>query len=426
MSVLQENVISTLKEHILVDGFHHVMDFERSHGSWLVDKVDGKEYLDCFGQFASLALGYNHHSLLRNKYRLTNAALHKIVNSDLYSVEYASFVDKLFKFALPDYFKYSFFIEGGAPAVENALKVAFDWKAKRMGYKIEDEFMPNYLNVIHFDGCFHGRLGYSIGLTKTGKLKNGLFPNLNWPSIVAPHTTNDNVEEREKLSLNQAKDAFLKNKIAAIILEPQMGEGGNYMFRKEYIQQLRELADENDSLLIFDEVQTGMGASGKWWLHEHYGVEPDIMVFGKKMQVCGITATTKNLDKIPDHCFKQSGRINSTWGGNIVDMVRAEIIIDTIVAENLIENTAKVGRHLISELNVLSQEFPEITNVRGIGTLVAIDFPTTERRNEVLEKLRPYMVILGCGSRSIRFRPALTFSENDAAQAIDFFRAALV
>lgn len=418
-------VIDTLKKYILVDGYHHVMDFEKSHGSWLVDKNDGKEYLDCFGQFASLALGYNHPALIKNKDRLVNAAMCKIVNSDLYSEEYASFVDKFFKVALPPYFKYGFFVEGGSPAVENALKVAFDWKAKRMGYKVDDDYIPNFLEVIHLNECFHGRGGYTMSMTKTGKLKTGLFPNFDWPAITNPKATADNVEELEKQSLEQAKQAFLKSKIAAIILEPQMGEGGNHMFRKEYIYALRQLADENDCLLIFDEVQTGLGASGKWWCHQHYGMAPDIMVFGKKMQVCGIVATDK-LDSVPNHCFKQSGRINSTWGGNIVDMVRAEIIIDTIVEEKLVKQTADVGEFLKDELHYIALQSKAITNVRGVGTLLAFDLPTKEDRDRVLKQLNEKMVILGCGDRSIRIRPALTFTRDDACAAINIFKEVLM
>ena len=413
MNTHAHDVHTTLGEHILTDGLHHVIDFEKSQGSWLYDKASGQKYLDCFGQFASLALGYNHPSLLEAKDRLTNASMCKVVNSDLYSEEYASFVKALFGRALPNYFKYGFFIEGGALAVENCLKIAFDWKAKKEGLS---DAQAQDLDVIHLRHAFHGRSGYTMSLTNTGPLKTDLFPRFNWTRIPSPARHLPNAIELERLAYEMIKHACRKGNVAAILVEPMQGEGGNNLFRTDFFLHLRKFANDYGALLIFDEVQTGFGGSGKWWCHEHYRHQPDLMAFGKKSQVCGVAATSR-LDGVKDHCFKQSGRINSTWGGNIVDMVRAEIIIETIEKENLLQQATEVGAHLQNGLKEL-----DLSNVRGLGTLVAFDMSSTEERDKMLSRLRKNMVILPCGDRSIRFRPALTFTQEDADQAIEFIR----
>ena len=426
MSVTANNVRNVLGKHILTDGLPQIIDFEKSEGSWMVDKATGQRYLDCFGQFASLPLGYNHPRLLQYKDRLTQAALCKVVNSDLYSCEYASFVQTLFKKALPDHFKYAFFIEGGSPAIENCLKIAFDWKAKRL--KLTDALSQN-LDIIHMKECFHGRGGYTMSLTNTGPIKINHFPKFKWTRILNPKVTFpmdvEHVVKQEEHSLAQAEHALKRGNVAAVIMEPIQGEGGNNMFRIEYFQALAKLADKYEALLIFDEVQTGVGASGKWWCHEYYGVVPDLMAFGKKLQVCGVVAYPKRLDMVKDHCFKRSGRINSTWGGNIVDMVRAEAIIHIIEKDGLVEHAQKVGSYLIGKLREIEAVSALLSNVRGLGTLVAFDLPTSDVRDRVIQKLQQKMTILGCGEKSIRFRPALTFTKADVDIAVEYVREGL-
>jgi len=426
MSVTANNVHKALERYILTDGLPQVVDFGKSNGSWLVDKATGKKYLDCFGQFASLPLGYNDANLLRHKDQLTEAALCKVVNSDLYSCEYASFVDILFKKTMPEYFKYAFFIEGGSPAVENCLKVAFDWKAKMLGLK--DAFSQT-LDIIHLKEAFHGRGGYTLSLSNTGPTKTDHFPRFNWTRILNPKITFpldvEAVERAEWHSLRQAEIALKRGNVAAVIIEPIQGEGGHNMFRQEYLQSLESLARTYDALLIVDEVQTGFGASGKWWCHEHFGIKPDLMAFGKKTQVCGVAANPERLDKVSDHCFKESGRINSTWGGNIVDMVRAEFLIRIIERNNILGLVETVGAYLIRRLREIEAVSAILSNSRGLGTLVAFDLPNRETRDKVLAELQKEMVILGCGEKSIRFRPALTFSKSDVDTAIELVTKAI-
>ena len=179
--------------------------------------------------------------------------------------------------------------------------------------------------------------------------------------------------------------------------------------RQEFLEQLRLLADENDAMLIYDEVQTGVGLSGKFWCHEHYGenARPDILAFGKKMQVCGILAG-KKVDEVENNVFHVSSRINSTWGGSLVDMVRSSKIMEIIEEDNLCENAATVGEYLQNELSRISERNSIISNVRGRGLLTAFDFPDKTRRDKfVKEGMKRNVMFLGCGSHTIRFRPAL-------------------
>jgi len=303
------NVINRLSKYILTDGFHVVIDPDKSQGSWIVDVETGREYLDCYSQFASQPLGWNHESLRKAKEHLGEVALHKLANSDMYSVDYVEFVEK-FAEITPDFSHY-FFIDGGALAVENALKAAFDWKIQKMGIDDQAKHFPIWatpVDVLHFKQAFHGRTGYTMSLTNTESNKTKWFPRFIWTRA----NVTDHIE------------SYMHDSIAAIIIEPIQGEGGDNHFDAELFKTLRTVADKYDSMLVFDEVQTGLGMTGKMWAYEHFGVVPDMMCFGKKTQVCGFCSTDR-IDEVEDNVFSTSGRINSTWGGNIVDMVRSSI-----------------------------------------------------------------------------------------------------
>lgn len=413
------SVISDLKKYVLVDGFHVVADLEKSHGSWVVDKETGKEYLDCYSQFASQALGWNHPSLDCD---FGDVIKHKMANSDMYTETYRDFVDK-FAEVTPDFDHY-FFIDGGALAVENALKAAFDWKCQVNGNTSRSD--GQNLDIIHLREAFHGRSGYTMSLTNTGELKTKWFPKFNWTRITNPKIqhpmSKERVQNLEQLSLQEAHHALKKGNVAAIILEPIQGEGGDNHFRKEYFEELRKLADQFEALLIFDEVQTGLGLTGKMWAYEHFGVTPDILVFGKKTQVCGI-ASTKRINQAANNVFRTSGRINSTWGGNIVDMARSKAIIEIIQNENLVDNAYRTGLEFLSMLERLPSS--DVTNKRGKGLMLAFDLPSEDRRDEVFNKLSEKMLVLKSGINSIRFRPHLTFNSNEVDIARRFIIDAL-
>jgi L-lysine 6-transaminase len=430
ITVPADAVFPILRENILVDGFHIVIDLEHSHGSVIVDALDGKEYLDCYGFFATQPLGHNHPKLADAGFRrsLMTAALANPANSDVYSPEFAAFVKTFRDLAVPHAFRYLFFIAGGAMAVENAMKAAFDWKAQ----KNQDRGVEGSADkILHFRDAFHGRSGYTLSVTNTDPTKTARFPKFRWPRISNPAIDfpldTASVEAREQQAYEEIEEAFSQDPhgIAAILIEPVQCEGGDKHFRPHFLQRLREFADEYEALLLFDEVQTGLGATGKMWAFQHFNVTPDIVAFGKKTQVCGIMST-RRIDEVEGNVFHVSSRINSTWGGNLVDMVRCARFLQIIHEDRLEENAARVGKAFLEGLLQLQSEFPTITNARGIGLLLAFDMPDTASRNQLRQRCWDLgLATLQCGPRSLRFRPPLIFTEQDVERALGLLRQAL-
>jgi L-lysine 6-transaminase len=429
------SVLHELGNYMLADGFEIVYDVSKSHGVYLHDAITGKDYLDFFTCFASNPIGLNHPKMTDPAFieYLGKISVNKPSNSDLYSEAMASFVKTFFAIAVPDYFIHSFYIEGGALAIENALKVAFDWKVKKnfsKGYTIEKGH-----KILHFNQAFHGRSGYTMSLTNTDPNKTALYPKFDWPRVSNPFIVfpiEKNLEdliERENKSIREIKQAFINNPddIAAIIIEPIQGEGGDNHFRPEFLQRLRDIANEEDALLIFDEVQTGVGLTGTMWAHEQLGVKPDILAFGKKMQVCGILATNR-VDEVPDNVFRVSSRINSTWGGSLTDMVRATRYLEIIQEDNILENVKNTGNALQARLHELQKEFPMIiSNCRGRGLFSAFDFPDPEIRKKFLHQCYDRgLIILACGEKSVRFRPALTLQIKELEAGMNIIRDSII
>ena len=412
-------VSEVLGKHILADGYDLVYDIEKSEGAYIYDSKHERKLLDFFTCFASVPLGYNHPKMINDesfKQNLLAAAMANPSNSDVYTQQYAQFVDTFSKVGIPHYLPHAFFIAGGGLAIENALKVAMDWKVQKnfaKGYQEEKGF-----KVLHFERAFHGRTGYTLSLTNTLPDKTKWFAKFDWPRVTVPtvrfplNTENLSLaEETEATSIAQVKQAFAEHKdeICAIIIEPIQSEGGDNHLRDEFLIQLKALADENDAFLIYDEVQTGVGLTGKFWCHEHFSekARPDILAFGKKMQVCGILVGNK-VDQIENNVFHIPSRINSTWGGNLVDMVRATQILQIIQEDNLCENAELVGQYLKDSLELLAAKHDIMSNVRGKGLLVAFDFPNKEMRDAFISKgMEHNVMFLGCGNKTIRFRPAL-------------------
>ncbi len=430
--IAPDKVHETLAKHMLVDGFDLVVDLKKSQGHFIYDARTGKRFLDFFTFFASGPIGLNHPAMLTPEFRdrVVTAAINKPSSSDAYSVEMAEFAETFAQVAIPYYLPHLFLIEGGSAAVENALKVAFDWKVRKnflKGYTQEHGHL-----VMHFSHAFHGRNGYTLSLTNTDPVKTLYFPKFkDWPRIDAPYLfypqTGDNItkaQEAEERSLKQMKEAFMNypDQIAAIIIEPIQGEGGDNHFSERFHQTIRDLCDENDALLIYDEVQTGVGLTGKMWAHEHF-VKPDIMTFGKKMQVCGLLAS-KRIDEVHDNVFMKSSRINSTWGGNLIDMVRAQKYLEIIRDEHLVENARVVGDYLLEEIKGLAHEFPEVvSNARGKGLMCAFTVAEAQMRDVLRQKCYDEgVVIIGCGDRSIRFRPALNIGKDEIDMGIKVIR----
>ena len=437
-------VFETLEKWILRDGFDIVVDMEKSLGSHLVDARSGEEWLDFYTFFASSPFGMNHPALANEdfKEKIFRASINKVANSDVYTREMAEFVETFANVAVPPGFTHLFFVDYGTLAVENAFKVAMDWKVRKLlaRGKISSGEAVNGskgTKVLHFHEAFHGRGGYTLSVTNT------LDPNkyqyfakfCEWPRVLNPkiqwplEENLDMTEWLEEVSLKQIHKALQENPddICAIILEPIQGEGGDNHFRTEFLQKLREICHDHELLLIFDEVQCGMGITGKMWAWEHHGVRPDIFVFGKKAQVCGICATSR-IDEVEENCFSVSSRINSTWGGTLADMVRSTRYLEIYEEENVLEYVAEIaGPRLLKGLKDLREEFPSLLrNVRGKGLMCAYDLPDTEMRNRVLKSLwEKKVLILPCQGKTIRYRPALNVSPEDLDRNLEITREIL-
>jgi L-lysine 6-transaminase len=434
------DVHSTISKYMIGDGDPIVIDLEKSHGAYIVDSITGKEYLDFFSYFASLPIGHNHPKMKEPEFleKLTLSAISKPSNSDFFTTLMAEFVDAFGRIAMPETMPHLFLVSGGGLAVENALKTAFDWKVRknfqRIGSMAEgpSPFVINGLGtkVIHFQEAFHGRTGYTLSLTNTADpRKHMYFPKFDWPRVINPKlkfplddTVLAEVQKVEEMAYDQIEAACrqYQGDIAALIIEPIQGEGGDNQFRPEFFQGLRDLADKHDFLLIFDEVQSGMGITGKMWAFQHYPIEPDILAFGKKAQVCGIISG-KRVDEVENNVFQESSRINSTWGGNLVDMVRATRYLEIMEEENLVDHAAVMGEKIIAGLQAVADESKGlISNVRGKGMMVAYDLPDPEKRDTMMDLLaKNGLKALKSGVNSIRFRGMLDTPEDVIEKALN-------
>ena len=434
--ILPEQVREIFLAHTNAKGMlPMVLDMQRSLGVDLYDLRTGRRLMDFFGFYATSALGMNHPGLTGDAdfcQRLQEAAINKVTNSDVQTEHMARFLDTFARVAKPDRFPYAFFISGGALAVENSLKVAFDWKVRKnfaRGYRQERGHQ-----VLHLEEAFHGRSGYTLSLTNTADLRKiRHFPKFDWPRIPNPKITwpleahLEAITEAEHTALAKAKQFFhdRKDDIACVLMETVQGEGGDNHFRPAFFRALKTLCLENDALFILDEIQSGVGITGTFWAYEGVGAEPDLISFGKKTQVCGILAGPR-LDEVSGHVFEASSRINSTWGGNLVDMIRFDRMLEIIEQDRLVQNAKVVGAHLLASLRGLAAEFDVVHNVRGRGLMCALDLPDRALRDRVLARcFEEGMVILGCGSASIRFRSPLTITASEIDEGLEILRKVL-
>jgi len=428
MSIKPTDVHETLGRYMLADGFDLVLDLRKSKGCRIYDSRNNKYMLDCFSFFATAPLGCNPPQLTSPDFikKMGEISVNNPTNSDIYTVEMAEFVDSFMKHAVPKNFHHLFFISGGALAIENGLKTAFDWKIRKNLARGKGEVGRK---VVHFKEAFHGRTGYTLSMTNTFNLdKTNFFTKFDWPRIVNPKIhfplnkeNLENVKKLERQAVDEIEKAVSKDPydIAALVIEPIQGEGGDNHFRKEFFHELRRLCDENEMMFIVDEIQTGVGLTGKMWAYQHFDFEPDIVAFGKKTQVCGIMVNDR-VDEIKDNVFKVPSRLNSTWGGNLIDMVRCQKYLEVIDEENLVKNAELQGKRLLQGLEEIEKKYPKkISNARGRGLMCAFDLPAPKDRDELKDKLYANnLLVLSCGSVTIRFRPPLTISSEEIDEAL--------
>jgi L-lysine 6-transaminase len=344
----------------------------------------------------------------------------------------AEFVETVARIAQPDYLPYAFYVEGGTLAVENALKVSFDWKVRK---NLAAGKGAKGGKVLHFKDCFHGRSGYTMSLTDSPDPRKTLyFPKFDWPRVLNPKITfpldEVAVAEAEIQSITEIKAAINANPedIAALIIEPIQGEGGDNHFREKFFRELKTICNENEILFIYDEVQTGIGLTGKMWAHQHYSEDcrPDIICFGKKTQICGIFVSDR-IDDVENNVFHESSRLNSTFGGNIADMVRFTLYLEVIEKEGLVQTAAENGEYVLDKLQALQKKYGDVvSNSRGKGLFCAFDLPNGDMQDNLLSLIADEgALMLGCGTHSIRFRPHLNISQDEIDTGFEMIERAI-
>lgn len=428
VQISPDEVHASLAAHVLTDGMKLVLDLQASRGSRIVDARSGQRYLDMYTFFASAPLGLNPAGIADDPAfvaELGQVAVNKPANPDMYTTQYAEFVETFTRVVGDPALPHLFFVEGGALAVENALKIAFDWKSRQNEAAGRSPELGT--KIMHLTRAFHGRSGYTMSLTNTEPIKTARFPTFDWPRIDVPAITFPladhlaEIEAAEDHAFAQATAAFAAHPhdIAAFIAEPIQGEGGDNHIRPEFFQRMARLVHDHDALMIFDEVQTGLGTTGTAWAYQQLGVQPDVVAFSKKVQLGGVMAGGR-VDEVADNVFAVSGRINSTWGGGLVDMVRSRRILEIIETDGLIEAAGPKGERFLAGLRAVAETHPaHVGNARGRGLFLALDLTDRGLRDAVVADLHDteHVIVLSCGERSLRFRPALSVTMDEIDEA---------
>lgn len=436
MTVLEtaSGVPAHLTDTLVGDFLPMTIDIERSAGSYLWDESGGRPVLDMGMFFSSSPLGHNPTPLthMQAERKLLAAAKMKPSNPDFASRVLADSVATFRRVLMPDELPHLFFIDGGAAAVENALKVAFDWKSQRAAVADSD------LQALHLRWAFHGRSGYTMSLTNTDPNKTARFPKFDWPRVEAPARGEDGGDDPDRGSLSEAEQRTLAeieallvadgDRIACFVYEPIQGEGGDRHLGAAFLRAVESLCITHDVLTIADEVQTGGGIVGTRWAHEALGLRPDLVAFGKRLQVCGIIGG-RRVDDVETNAFAVSGRISSTWGGSLVDLVRFGLLYESIAREDTISRAARFGSYLRAGLDdIVDTSAGRATAARSRGLWGAITLQTKELRDAVLATALDDhdTVLLPCGTRSVRWRPSLLVTEQELSLSFDAVRRSLV
>jgi 4-aminobutyrate aminotransferase len=363
-----------------------------------IEDVDGFKFLDFTSNIGSCPLGYSHPKILEviKEYSSIEKGAHKIAGQDFYCEEHLDIARKLLSISKKN--SKVFFINSGAEAVENAIKITY----KKMG--------P--LPGVSCKKGFHGRTLGALSFTMSKDVQKTNFPELPVKRIKFCAADSDP-------QINQLESMLKKYKVAFIMTEIIQGEGGLNVASKLFIQNMRKLANEYDVPLIFDEVQSGMGRTGKWWAYQHYGVEPDIMTVAKALQV-GATVYDKKYE--PD----ESGVLSSTWGGGSrIDMAIGSKIIEIIIKNKLLLNSHKIGEILIKNF-VDHIGINGLIDVRGIGLMIGLEFDTKMTRDNIIKRLfKKCLLVLPSGTKSIRIMPPLIINEEGAAKGISLINDTL-
>jgi len=361
--------------------------------------TDGKQYLDFSSGIATASTGHCHPKVIKAVVEQVKKLIHICIGVALYE-PYIKLGEELRKIIpLPN--AKIFCCQSGSEAVEAALKLA-KYAQKKPG-------------IIAFEGAFHGRtLGALSVTTSKMKYRDGYEPLL--PEVyIAP------------FDLSRVEELLKSKAIAGVIVEPILGEGGYRTVEVEFMKGLRKLCDQYSALLIMDEVQTGIGRTGKWFAAEHFGITPDIITLAKgiasgfPLGICA--AKGEIMDKW------SPGAHGSTFGGNPVSCAAALTTLSVIQEKRLVEKSAKLGKYLLAQLKKLQKKYPVIKEARGLGLMVGVDFGDSDFVKKIINYcLKKQLVLISTGADGtvIRFIPPLIVKKAEIDQALGIFEEALI
>jgi 4-aminobutyrate aminotransferase len=369
-----------------------------SHGhNCIIEDIDGNKYLDFTSNIGACPLGYSHPDIIETLAQYSSNGTYKIAGQDFYCQEHADLAENISSI-LPSGFK-TFFINSGAEAVENAIKLAYRKSGPLPG--------------ISCTGAFHGRTLGALSFTSSRPVHKYNFPE--FPSKKIKFCT-----DNSDVEIDAAEGLLKENKIAFIITEIIQGEGGYNVASKKFVSNLRRFATKYGVPLILDEVQSGIGHTGKWWAFEHYNIKPDIMTAAKALQV-GATAYDKKFDP------GRKSVLSSTWGGgNRIDMAVGSKVIQVIKRDKLLDNATKMGSILKKGLDEISGK-KGVVDVRGLGLMVGVEFDTVTRRDKKLTELfKQGLLVLGAGQKSMRIIPPLIITKEQIHEGLEIMHSVLM